>query len=70
MFGLSGFKFVALILPFSSRGFKDANTAHVMMQRAKKLKYNAERRKKLGKLGKDHSNYQYNLSKCIIEIDF
>ena len=34
-----------------------------MMQRAKKLKYNAERRKKLGKLGKDHSNYQieYNL---------
>ncbi|XP_078331507.1 leucine-rich repeat- and IQ domain-containing protein 1-like isoform X2 [Crassostrea virginica] len=31
-------------------GFKDANTAHVMMQRAKKLKYNAERRKKLGKL--------------------
>ncbi|XP_052676986.1 leucine-rich repeat and IQ domain-containing protein 1-like [Crassostrea angulata] len=31
-------------------GFRDANTAHVMMQRAKKLKYNAERRKKLGKL--------------------
>ncbi|XP_061181826.1 leucine-rich repeat and IQ domain-containing protein 1-like [Saccostrea echinata] len=31
-------------------GFKDANTAHMMMQRAKKLKYNAERRKKLGKL--------------------
>ncbi|XP_052230384.1 leucine-rich repeat and IQ domain-containing protein 1-like [Dreissena polymorpha] len=31
-------------------GFKDSNTAHLMMQRAKKMKYNAERRKKIGKL--------------------
>jgi len=33
------------------RGFKDSTTAHLMMKRAKKLKYNAERKKKLGKLG-------------------
>ncbi|XP_060068248.1 leucine-rich repeat and IQ domain-containing protein 1-like [Ylistrum balloti] len=31
-------------------GFKDNQTAILMMQRAKKMKYNAERRKKLGKL--------------------
>ncbi|KAK3101861.1 hypothetical protein FSP39_006854 [Pinctada imbricata] len=31
-------------------GFKDTNTAHLMMQRAKKMKYNSERRKKLSKL--------------------
>ena len=34
------------------RGFKDSSTAHLMMQRAKKMKYNAERKKKIGKLGK------------------
>ncbi|CAG2248371.1 unnamed protein product [Mytilus edulis] len=31
-------------------GFKNNETAHLMMQRAKKMKYNAERRKKLSKL--------------------
>nr|KAG5699220.1 hypothetical protein BaRGS_012741 [Batillaria attramentaria] len=31
-------------------GFKDSRTAELMMQRAKKMKYNAERRKKLSKL--------------------
>ncbi|KAK7098300.1 leucine-rich repeat- and IQ domain-containing protein 1-like isoform X2 [Littorina saxatilis] len=31
-------------------GFKDSRTAEMMMQRAKKMKYNAERRKKLSKL--------------------
>ncbi|XP_052797623.1 leucine-rich repeat and IQ domain-containing protein 1-like [Mya arenaria] len=31
-------------------GFKNTNTAHLMMQRAKKMKYNAERKKKIGKL--------------------
>jgi hypothetical protein len=33
------------------RGFKDSRTAEQMMQRAKKMKLNAERRKKLSKLG-------------------
>ena len=31
-------------------GFKNEQTAHLMLQRAKKMKYNAERRKKLRKL--------------------
>ncbi|KAL4225103.1 Leucine-rich repeat and IQ domain-containing protein 1 [Mactra antiquata] len=31
-------------------GFKDNSTAHLMMQRAKKMKYNSERRKKINKL--------------------
>ena len=37
------------------RGFKDAHTAELMMKRAKKLKYNAQRRQKLSKLGMDFS---------------
>ncbi|KAK3600773.1 hypothetical protein CHS0354_009199 [Potamilus streckersoni] len=31
-------------------GFQDTHTAQLMLQRARKMKYNAERRKKLGKL--------------------
>ncbi|KAL5007909.1 hypothetical protein ScPMuIL_016715 [Solemya velum] len=31
-------------------GFKDSSTAHLMLQRAKKMKYNSERKKKLSKL--------------------
>lgn len=33
------------------RGFKDSHTAELMMKRAKKLKYNAQRKKKLNQLG-------------------
>lgn len=33
------------------RGFKDSKTAELMMQRAKKLKYNSVKKKKLGQLG-------------------
>ena len=33
------------------RGFKDGRTAELMMQRAKKLKYNALKKKKLSRLG-------------------
>ena len=35
-----------------SRGFKDSRTAELMMQRAKKLKYNAAKKKKLSQLGR------------------
>ena len=36
---------------FKNRGFKDTHTAELMLQRAKKLKYNSQRKKKLSQLG-------------------
>ena len=35
------------------RGFKDSRTAELMIQRARKLKYNAVKKKKLGQLGNE-----------------
>ena len=34
------------------RGFRDSRTAELMLQRAKKLKYNSLRKKKLSQLGR------------------
>lgn len=43
------------------RGFKDNRTAEMMLSRAKKMKYNAERRKKLSKLGKHCYHFFHNV---------
>ena len=39
------------------RGFKDGRTAELMMQRAKKLKYNALKKKKLSRLGEKQVDF-------------
>ena len=38
-------------------GFKDGRTAELMMQRAKKLKYNALKKKKLSRLGEKQFDF-------------
>ena len=64
-------------LTYYCRGFKDAHTAELMMKRAKKLKYNAQRRQKLSKLGMNFSliytiiytcMYPLQLVVCLVQI--
>lgn len=61
------------IAVFISRGFKDSRTAELMMARAKKMKYNADKKRKLSKLGKPEkwrekqTSVQFDIAKQIIK---